>query len=93
MVTAEEGTGDTDGALARHHESLARHDLVDPSTEPQHYRLEMDIRCRLGQTYTTAGRLSEACEQFRAALAVPGAETHFLEHARAEAGLGACGTA
>ncbi|MER5985416.1 tetratricopeptide repeat protein [Streptomyces sp. NPDC001787] len=91
LGSAEEGVGDVDGALARHHEALARHGLLDPSAEPYCYGLEMDIRCRLGQTYATTGRLREAREQFRAALAVPGAETHVLEHARAEAGLGACG--
>ncbi|MFC9862528.1 MULTISPECIES: AfsR/SARP family transcriptional regulator [unclassified Streptomyces] len=93
LGSAEEGAGDVDGALAHHHEALARHSFLEPSTEPHYYALEMDIRCRLGQTYATAGRLREAHEQFRAALAVPGAETHALEHARAEAGLRASGTA
>lgn len=93
LGTAEEGTGDADSALAHHHEALARHDLLDPVAEPQYYRLEMDIRCRLGQTYAATGRRREAREQFQAALAVPGAEAHIFEHARAEAGLLASGTA
>ncbi|GAA2035664.1 AfsR/SARP family transcriptional regulator [Nocardiopsis rhodophaea] len=93
LGTAEEGVGDLGHAFARHHEALSRHGLLDPRTEPQYNRLEMDIRCRLGQTYARAGQLSEAREQFRAALAVPGAEAHAGEHAWAEAGLDACADA
>ncbi|MFF3786270.1 tetratricopeptide repeat protein [Streptomyces sp. NPDC001933] len=90
LGTAQEGIGDLDNALSLHHEALAAHELLDPLKEPQYNRLEMDIRCRLGQTYATAGRLGEAREQFRAALTVPGAEAHTFEYARAEAGLAAC---
>ncbi|MFJ2899781.1 hypothetical protein ACIO87_33560 [Streptomyces sp. NPDC087218] len=50
----------------------------------------MDIHCRLGQTYATAGGLHEGREQFLAALAVPGSKTHVFEYARAEAGLATC---
>ncbi|MFE2436218.1 BTAD domain-containing putative transcriptional regulator [Streptomyces sp. NPDC059409] len=91
LGAAAEGAGDLDGALDLHHEALAVHELLDPMTEWQYDRLEMDIRCRLGQTYSVAGRSGEGREQFRAALAVPGAKAHPFEYARAQAGLEACG--
>lgn len=83
-------TSDLDKALSLHHEALALHERLDPLKEPQYDRLEMDIRCRLGQTYATAGLFYEGREQFLAALAIPGADTYPFEHARAEAGLAAC---
>ncbi|MET9918110.1 BTAD domain-containing putative transcriptional regulator [Streptomyces sp. NPDC006435] len=89
LGTARETT-DPDEALTLHHEALALHERLDPLKEPQYDRLEMDIRCRLGQTYVTAGRLHEGREQFLAALAVPGAPTHLFEYARAEEGLSRC---
>ncbi|MFF2327188.1 MULTISPECIES: BTAD domain-containing putative transcriptional regulator [unclassified Streptomyces] len=93
LGTAEEGAGDLGSAMALHHEALYRHGLLDPLMEPQYDRLEMDIRCRLGQTYATAGRHREAGEQFQAALAVPGARTHAGEYARATEGLSASAVA
>lgn len=50
----------------------------------------MDIRCRLGRTYSAAGRVAEAREQFRTALALPGADEHPEERALAIAGLKEC---
>ncbi|MFC9758899.1 tetratricopeptide repeat protein [Streptomyces sp. NPDC056921] len=91
LGTAQETT-DLDKALSLHHEALALHERLDPLKEPQYGRLEMDIRCRLGQTYAIAGRLHEGREQFLAALAIPGAEAHTFEYARAEAGLTTCRT-
>ncbi|MFD8822651.1 hypothetical protein ACFV1C_09870 [Streptomyces sp. NPDC059605] len=55
LGTARETT-DPDKALTLHHEALALHERLDPLKEPQYDRLEMDIRCRLGQTYVTMGR-------------------------------------
>ncbi|SFY43253.1 AfsR/SARP family transcriptional regulator [Streptomyces atratus] len=92
LGTAQETT-DLDSALSLHHEALALHEQLDPLKEPHYDRLEMDIRCRLGQTYATAGLLHEGREQYLAALAIPGAETHTFEYARAEAGLATCQTA
>ncbi|MFF3396085.1 BTAD domain-containing putative transcriptional regulator [Streptomyces sp. NPDC002669] len=89
LGTAQETT-DPDNALSLHHEALAVHEQLDPLKEPQYNRLEMDIHCRLGQTYATSGRFHEGLEQFLAALAVPGSETHVFEYARAEAGLATC---
>ncbi|MFI7360903.1 BTAD domain-containing putative transcriptional regulator [Streptomyces sp. NPDC050149] len=91
LGTAQETT-DLDKALSLHHEALGLHERLDPLKEPQYHRLEMDIRCRLGQTYATAGLFNEGREQFLAALAISGAETHIFEYARAEAGLAACRT-
>ncbi|MFJ7629775.1 BTAD domain-containing putative transcriptional regulator [Streptomyces sp. NPDC097595] len=91
LGTAQE-TNDLDTALSLHHEALALHEQLDPLKEPHYNRLEMDIRCRLGQTYATAGRLREGREQFLAALAIPGAESHPFEYARAKAGLATCQT-
>ncbi|MFG3527433.1 BTAD domain-containing putative transcriptional regulator [Streptomyces sp. NPDC047917] len=91
LGTAQETT-DPDKALSLHHEALSLHEQLDPLKEPHYDRLEMDIRCRLGQTYATAGRLREGREQFLAALAIPGAESHVFEHARAESGLATCRT-
>lgn len=89
LGTAQETT-DLDKALSHHHEALALHERIDPLKEPHYDRLEMDIRCRLGQTYATAGLFHEGREQFLAALAVSGAEAHIFEYARAKAGLAAC---
>ncbi|MEU2134938.1 BTAD domain-containing putative transcriptional regulator [Streptomyces sp. NPDC018352] len=89
LGTAQEAT-DPDKALTLHHEALALHEQLDPLKEPHYDRLEMDIRCRLGQTYVTAGRFHEGREQFLAALTIPGAPAHIAEYARAEAGLSAC---
>ncbi|MFF2329526.1 MULTISPECIES: BTAD domain-containing putative transcriptional regulator [unclassified Streptomyces] len=92
LGTAQETT-DLDKALSLHHEALALHEQLDPLKEPHYDRLEMDIRCGLGQTYATAGLLLQGREQFLAALAIPGAEAHIFEYARAKAGLATCQTA
>uniref|UniRef100_A0AAU2VMI9 NB-ARC domain-containing protein n=1 Tax=Streptomyces sp. NBC_00008 TaxID=2903610 RepID=A0AAU2VMI9_9ACTN len=91
LGTAQETT-DLDKALSLQREALALHERIDPLKEPHYDRLEMDIRCRLGQTYATAGLFHEGREQFLAALAISGAEAHIFEYARAKAGLGACRT-
>ncbi|WP_198659077.1 AfsR/SARP family transcriptional regulator [Nocardiopsis sp. FIRDI 009] len=93
LGTVEERAGDLGSAIDRHHEALSQHGLLNPITEPHYDRLEMHIRCRLGQTYSMAGRLSEARKQFQAALAAPGAEAHTAEYAQANAGLEACAVA
>ncbi|MFE3772529.1 BTAD domain-containing putative transcriptional regulator [Streptomyces sp. NPDC059122] len=88
--TAEHGDGNLSAAADLHHEALSRHRTLCPRTEPHRDRLEMDIRSRLGRAYAAAGRVAEAREQFRAALALPGAEAHPEERAQARAGLDAC---
>ncbi|MEU9058571.1 AfsR/SARP family transcriptional regulator [Streptomyces sp. NPDC048430] len=64
--------------------------LRTPSSpgEPDNTRLEMDVRCRLGRTYQAAGKIFEARQQFRAALALPGADHYPKEHAQALEGAG-----
>ncbi|WP_406863123.1 BTAD domain-containing putative transcriptional regulator [Streptomyces sp. HUAS MG47] len=78
---AEEGRGDTPRAVALHQEAVR---LLTGHTSTW---LQMLIRTRLGTAYTTAGRHTEAREQFRTALALPGAEDHPREHATALQGL------
>ncbi|MDC0773992.1 hypothetical protein [Streptomyces sp. HD] len=50
----------------------------------------MDIRHWLGRTYHTMGRIADAREQFRTALAVPGADTYPVERALVIKGLEDC---
>ncbi|MGD3112553.1 ATP-binding protein, partial [Streptomyces sp. YGL11-2] len=90
LGTAEQGAGNLSAATALHHQALARHRLLSPLTEPHCGRLEMDIRYRLGRTYVAAGRIAEAREQFRTALALPGADGHPAEQALALAALHDC---
>ncbi|MEU3529303.1 BTAD domain-containing putative transcriptional regulator [Streptomyces sp. NPDC038707] len=90
LGTAEQGAGDLEAAIAIHHQALAQHQLLSPLTEPHYDRVEMDIRCRLGRVYAAAGRVREAREQFRTALAVPGADAYPGERAQALAGLEQC---
>ncbi|GAU68121.1 putative AfsR family transcriptional regulator [Streptomyces sp. NBRC 110611] len=90
LGTAEEGGGNLRAAEALHRQALSRQQALSPVTEPHRDRLEMHIRCRLGRTYATAGRFTEAREQFRTALALPGADEHPQEHALAVAGLREC---
>ncbi|MEU9121125.1 BTAD domain-containing putative transcriptional regulator [Streptomyces sp. NPDC048506] len=90
LGTAEQDAGNLSAATALHHQALSQHQLLSPLTEPHCDRLEMDIRYRLGRTHFAAGRVAEAREQFRTALAVPGADEHPEEHARAVAGLKDC---
>lgn len=90
LGSAEHGGGNLSAAVALHHQALSRQRLLSPLTEPNCDRLEMEIRCRLGRTHLSAGRVAEAEEQFRTALAVPGAAEHAHEHAQAVAGLQDC---
>ncbi|MFF9478543.1 BTAD domain-containing putative transcriptional regulator [Streptomyces sp. NPDC014733] len=76
MGSAEHGAGNLPAATALHHQALARHRTLSPLSEPHRDRLEMDIRYRLGRTYSAAGRLAEAREQFRTVLTLPGADAH-----------------
>ncbi|MFG2139686.1 tetratricopeptide repeat protein [Streptomyces sp. NPDC048650] len=90
LGTAEHGAGNLSVAADLHHEALSRHRTLCPLTEPHRDRLEMDIRYRLGRTYSAAGRVAEAREQFHTALALPGADEHPEERAQALAGLEEC---
>ncbi|MFC9235704.1 BTAD domain-containing putative transcriptional regulator [Streptomyces decoyicus] len=90
LGTAEHGEGNLSAAAALHHQALSQHRTLSPLTEPNCDRLEMDIRYRLGRTYSAAGRVAEAREQFRTALALPGADEHPEERALAIAGLKEC---
>lgn len=90
LGTAEHGEGNLSAAAALHHQALSQHRTLSPLTEPHCDRLEMDIRHRLGRTYSAAGRVAEAREQFHTALALPGADEHPEERALAIAGLKEC---
>ena len=90
LGTAEEGEGNLSAAVALHHEALAQQEKLSPLNDPNCVRLEMHIRCRLGVTYSAAGSAATAREQFRTALALPGASTYPEEHAVAIAGLREC---
>ncbi|WP_405745816.1 tetratricopeptide repeat protein [Streptomyces sp. NBC_01525] len=76
MGSAEHGAGNLPAATALHHQALARHRTLSPLSEPHRDRLERDIRYRLGRTYSAAGRVPEAREQFRTVLTLPGADGH-----------------
>ena len=76
LGTAEHGEGNLTAATAVHHQALSQYRKLSPVTEPHYDRLEMHIRYRLGRTYSAAGRIAEAREQFRTALALPGADAH-----------------
>ena len=90
LGTAEEGEGNLSAAVALHHEALAQQEKLSPLNDPNCVRLEMHIRCRLGGTYSAAGSTATAREQFRTALALPGASAYPEEHALAIAGLREC---
>ncbi|TJZ44667.1 tetratricopeptide repeat protein [Streptomyces piniterrae] len=90
LGSAEQGEGNLGVAVDLHHQALSRHQTLSPLTEPQRDRLEMHIRARLGHTYSAAGRAAEAREQFRTALALPGAGEHLEERALALSGLEEC---
>ncbi|WP_451688475.1 BTAD domain-containing putative transcriptional regulator [Streptomyces sparsogenes] len=90
LGSAEQGAGNLSAAIALHHQALSQHGLLSPLTEPHYDRIEMDIRCRLGRAYAAEGRVREAQEQFRLALAVPRASAHPDERAQALAGLEEC---
>ncbi|MFG2826995.1 tetratricopeptide repeat protein [Streptomyces sp. NPDC048434] len=94
LGTAEQGEGNLSAAVALHHRALSQQRTLSPLTDPHRVRLEMHIRCRLGRTYSAAGSVAGAQEQFRTALALPGAGAYAEEHALAIAGLNECrGTA
>ncbi|MEU1792245.1 BTAD domain-containing putative transcriptional regulator [Streptomyces sparsogenes] len=90
LGSAEQGAGNLSAAIALHHQALSQHGLLSPLTEPHYDRIEMDIRCRLGRAYAAEGRVREAQEQFRLALAVPRASAHPDERAQALTGLEEC---
>ncbi|MGW7486252.1 hypothetical protein [Streptomyces sp. NPDC054786] len=81
LGTAEQGEGNLSAAVALHHRALSQQRTLSPLTDPHCVRLEMHIRCRLGRTYSAAGGVDEAQEQFRTALALPGAGAYPEEHA------------
>ncbi|MGW6686392.1 hypothetical protein [Streptomyces sp. NPDC054961] len=88
LGTAEHGAGNLSAAAATYRQALAQHRSLAPLGDPDSDRQEMDVRCRLGRAYAAAGRLTEARDEFLAALAVPGADRHPKEHAQAVEGLG-----
>ncbi|MFJ9408812.1 hypothetical protein [Streptomyces sp. NPDC101393] len=90
LGTAEHGEGNLTAATAVHHQALSQHRKLSPVTAPHYDRLEMHIRYRLGRTYSAACRVAEAREEFRTALALPGADAHPTERAQALAGLEEC---
>ncbi len=92
LGTAEHSAGNLDAAAAVLRRALTQHRTLAPLGDPDHDRREMDIRCRPGRTYRAAGRVAEARDQFRAALAVPGAGRCPKGHAQAVEGLAASGT-
>ncbi|MFD7777754.1 BTAD domain-containing putative transcriptional regulator [Streptomyces sp. NPDC059753] len=87
LGTAEHSAGNLRAAAAAYQQALSQHRTLAPRDDPDHDRSEMDIRCRLGRSYCAAGRIAEARDQFRTALAVPGADRYPREHAQAVEGL------
>jgi len=88
LGTAAHDEGDPGAAAAIHLRALGQHRTLSPPGEPDSTRLEMDLLCRLGRAYRSCGKESEAREQFRTALALPGADRYPKELAQAEDGLG-----
>ncbi|WP_426403058.1 AfsR/SARP family transcriptional regulator [Streptomyces sp. R-07] len=81
LAAAEHGRGRLHAAVETHHEALST------LTEHTSTWLEMEIRIRLGSTYAAAGRRAEAHQEFRTALALPGAMDHPQQYGRAREGL------
>lgn len=81
LAAAEHVQGDLSSAVDTHHEALS---ALNRHTSTW---LEMDVRIRLGSTYAAAGRHAEAHEEFRTALALPGAGDHPREYGMARDGL------
>ncbi|MFH8569196.1 BTAD domain-containing putative transcriptional regulator [Streptomyces sp. NPDC017993] len=90
LGTAEQGEGNLSAAVALHRRALTQQEKLSPLNDPNCVRLEMHIRCRLGGTYSAAGSVATAREQFQTALALPGASAYPEEHALAIAGLKEC---
>ncbi|MFF9909414.1 BTAD domain-containing putative transcriptional regulator [Streptomyces sp. NPDC013457] len=84
LGTVEHGRGRLGRAVDLHREALST------LTERTSTWLEMDVRIRLGQSYAAAGRRVEARQQFREALALPGADAHVPAYDTALDGLNAC---
>ncbi|MFJ9598851.1 AfsR/SARP family transcriptional regulator [Streptomyces althioticus] len=89
LGTAEHNAGNLEAAAGVFRRALAQHGTLGPLDDPDHDRREMDLRCRLGRTLRAAGQPAEAREQFRVALAVPGAARYPKEHKQAVEGLAA----
>ncbi|MFJ5834625.1 AfsR/SARP family transcriptional regulator [Streptomyces sp. NPDC093089] len=81
LAAAEHTRGDLRSAVDLHHEALS---ALTPHTSTW---LEMGVRIRLGSTYAATGRHTDAQQEFRAALSLPGAGDHALEHGMAREGL------
>lgn len=81
LATAEHLQGRLDSAVDTHHAALAT------LTRHTSTWLEMEVRTRLGSTYAAAGRHAEARQEFRSALALPGAGDHPRQYAMARDGL------
>ncbi|MFF1569125.1 BTAD domain-containing putative transcriptional regulator [Streptomyces sp. NPDC058293] len=92
LGTAEHSAGDLSAAVAAYRHALAQHRTLAPRDDPDHYRNEMDIRCKLGHSYYAAGQITAARDQFSTALAIPGAARYPREHAQAVEGLSRSGT-
>jgi tetratricopeptide (TPR) repeat protein len=85
LATVEHLQGSLHSAVDTHHEALA---TLTPHTSAG---LEMEVRIRLGSTYAAAGRRAEARQEFRTALALPGAGDHPRQFALARDGLSSIG--
>ncbi|WP_329274300.1 AfsR/SARP family transcriptional regulator [Streptomyces sp. NBC_00691] len=85
LAAAEHTRGDLRSAVDLHHQALS---TLTPHASTW---LEMGVRIRLGSTYAATGRHTDARKEFRAALALPGAEDHAHEYAMACEGLEATG--
>ncbi|WP_329111965.1 AfsR/SARP family transcriptional regulator [Streptomyces sp. NBC_01353] len=86
LATAEHTRGDLRSAVDLHHKALS---TLTPHTSAW---LEMGVRIRLGSTYAATGRHTDAQQEFRAALSLPGADDHAREYGMARDGLEATGT-
>ncbi|MFE7553171.1 AfsR/SARP family transcriptional regulator [Streptomyces gardneri] len=82
LAAAEHDQGDLRAAVDTHHEALST------LTGRTSTWLEMGVRIGLGRTYAAAGRHAEARQEFRTALALPGAGDHPREYDRARDALG-----
>ncbi|MFD2006163.1 AfsR/SARP family transcriptional regulator [Streptomyces narbonensis] len=81
LAATEHVQGDLRSAVDTHHEALSS------LTGHTSTWLEMGVRIRLGSTYAAAGRHAEACQEFRTALALPGAGDHPREYGLARDAL------